>query len=91
MPECRELVLDKIERRERETASSELQSERSDYRAIGRGVRLVVRRLLQMAQLTQRQSGTCTTLDWPNTGKSTPVLYPKPAHSTACWNGSWSR
>jgi hypothetical protein len=31
---------------------------------------LGARRFSQRAQLTQRQSGTCTTLDWPDTGRA---------------------
>jgi hypothetical protein len=37
---------------------------------LGCGVRLGARRFSQRAQLTQRQSETCTTLDWPDTGRA---------------------
>jgi hypothetical protein len=37
---------------------------------LGCGVRLGAQRFSQRAQLTQRQSETCTTLDWPDTGRA---------------------
>jgi hypothetical protein len=73
VPEWAELALDKVEweataahrPREMETAS---RRQSATTRACG--VRLGARRFSQRAQLTQRQSETCSTLDWPDTGRA---------------------
>jgi hypothetical protein len=51
-----------------------LQNQRRRQSAATRGYVCIVRlgavRFSQRAQLTQRQSGTCTALDWPDTGRA---------------------